>query len=140
MTIICTPLALDAQKAQSLQQSTDLDPVQRIDEDYRVAQSQNSYYIINHFHISKSIKYYFRCVFRTLITRVQLLYILHMNEKNEPVMNDIQILHGAYNIKNWQASEELKELWTYLRDTTDKKIKRLKESIIKFWWLVRVCV
>ena len=34
-----------------------------------------------------------------------------MNENNEPVMNLMQMLLGAYNIKNWQEIEELKELW-----------------------------
>ena len=33
-----------------------------------------------------------------------------MNEKNEPLMNVMQMLHGAYNLKNWQEDEKLKQL------------------------------
>ena len=39
-----------------------------------------------------------------------------MNEKNEPVLNVMQMLHGAYNLQNWQEDEELKQLWSYLQD------------------------
>ena len=37
-----------------------------------------------------------------------------INEKNEPVMNVMQMLHGAYNLQNWQEDSKLKQLWSYL--------------------------
>ena len=62
-----------------------------------------------------------------------------MNEKGEPVKNVMQMLHGAYNIQNWQENEELKELWTYLSATSTGKFKRLEEPIMTRWWLVGAC-
>ena len=59
-----------------------------------------------------------------------------MNEKNEPVMNVMQMLHGAYNIQTWQENDDLKELWTYLRDSTDEDFHRLEEPIVTRWRLV----
>ena len=37
-----------------------------------------------------------------------------MNGKNEPVMNVMQMLHGAFNLQNWQEDRKLKQLWNYL--------------------------
>ena len=52
-----------------------------------------------------------------------------MNENHEPVMNVMQMLHSAYNIPNWQETNELKELWTYVRDATDEEFDRLEDPI-----------
>ena len=54
-------------------------------------------------------------------------------------MNVIQMLHGAYNIQHWQESDELKELWTYLRDATNEEFHRLEEPIMTRWWLLGAC-
>ena len=59
-----------------------------------------------------------------------------VNDKGDPVTNVTQMLHGAYNIQNWQENEELKELWTYLSDTSNEKFRRLEEPIMTRWWLV----
>ena len=63
-----------------------------------------------------------------------------MNEKNEPLMNVMQMLHGAYNLQNWQEDGELKQLWTYLSvDEASQKFKKLEEPIMTRWWLVGAC-
>ena len=33
----------------------------------------------------------------------------------QPIMNCMQMLHGAYNLQNWHETEELNELWDYLQ-------------------------
>ena len=55
-------------------------------------------------------------------------------------MNVMQMLHGAYNLQNWQEDGELKQLWTYLSvDEACQKIKKLEEPIMTRWWLVGAC-
>jgi len=62
-----------------------------------------------------------------------------MNDKGEPLMNVMQMLHGAYNLQNWQEDEELKQLWAYLSEAADEKFKKLEEPIMTRWWLVGAC-
>ena len=63
-----------------------------------------------------------------------------MNEKKEPVMNVMQMLHGAYNLQNWQEDSELKQLWTHLTaDAANETFKKLEEPIMTRWWLVGAC-
>ena len=62
------------------------------------------------------------------------------NEKGEYNMNVMQMLHGAYNLQNWQEDEELKQLWMYLDDDiADFKFKKLEEPILTRWWLDGAC-
>ena len=53
----------------------------------------------------------------------------------------MQMLHGAYNLQNWQESDELKELWEYLALLEDDEVlfKKLEEPIVTRWWLVGAC-
>ena len=37
-----------------------------------------------------------------------------MDDNEGYLMNTMQMLHGAYNIQNWQETEELKDLWTFV--------------------------
>ena len=49
-------------------------------------------------------------------------------------MNVMQLLHGAYNIQNWQEIDELKDLWKYFDDLKDGdaiKFQKLEEPILK---------
>lgn len=64
-----------------------------------------------------------------------------MDEKGEPVMNVMQMLHGAYNLQNWQETEELNQLWEYLQedDVDTIKFRRLEEPVMTRWWLVGAC-
>jgi hypothetical protein len=66
------------------------------------------------------------------------------NEKGEYKMNVMQMLHGAYNIQNWQEVEELKEVWSFVQDADGLLMrltfKRLEEPILTRWWLVGACV
>ena len=50
-----------------------------------------------------------------------------MKEKGEPVMNVMQMLHGAYNLQNWQENEELHMLWQDVQedDVINNKFKIL---------------
>ena len=45
------------------------------------------------------------------------------NDKGEPLVNVMQMLHGAYNLQNCQEDEELKQLWAYLSEAADEKFK-----------------
>ena len=62
-----------------------------------------------------------------------------------PVMNCMQMLHGAYNLQNWHEVDELSELWKYFAANNDdddvltKKFKKLEEPIMTRWWLVGAC-
>ena len=51
------------------------------------------------------------------------------------------MLHGAYNIQNWQKDGKLKELCRYLQELNkeDKIFKKLEDPIATRWWLVAVC-
>ena len=62
-----------------------------------------------------------------------------MNDKGEPLMNVMQMLHGAYNLQNWQKDEELQQLWAYLSEAADEKFKKSEEPIMTRWWLVGAC-
>ena len=62
-----------------------------------------------------------------------------IDDNGNAVMNVMQMLHGKYNIQNWQENKELKELWTYLSDASNEKFKRLEEPIMTRWWLVGAC-
>ena len=62
-----------------------------------------------------------------------------MNDKGEPLMNVMQMLHGAYNLQNWQEDEELKQLWAYLSEDDVVTFKKLEEPIMTRWWLVGAC-
>ena len=55
-----------------------------------------------------------------------------MDDNGAYMMYAIQMLHGVYNIQNWQETEELKELWKYVeRLKVDKmQFTKLDESII----------
>ena len=63
------------------------------------------------------------------------------NNEGEYVMNVMQLLHGAYNIQNWQETEELKELWTYVQqeEIAHELFKKLEEPVLTRWWLVGAC-
>ena len=56
-------------------------------------------------------------------------------------MNMMQMLHGCYNIQNWHESNELKDIWQYVKtkEGTDLKFKKLEEPVLSRWWLVGVC-
>ena len=48
-------------------------------------------------------------------------------------MNVMQLLHGAYNIQNWQEIDELKDLWKYFDDLEDEdamKFQKLEKPIL----------
>ena len=64
-----------------------------------------------------------------------------MDVNQNPVMNVMQLLHGAYNIQNWNEIEELKQLWAYLQgdEVALEKFKRLEEPVMTRWWLVGAC-
>ena len=56
------------------------------------------------------------------------------NENNEPVSNVMQMLHGEYNLQNWQENQELKRLWTYLQDDIhNEKFRKLEEPLMTRW-------
>ena len=48
---------------------------------------------------------------------------------------------GAYNIQNWHKSEEVKKLYTSVRETEglEQEFKRLPEPVLTRWWLVGAC-
>ena len=63
----------------------------------------------------------------------------------QPITNCMQMLHGAYNLQNWHETEELNELWEYLRNNENEsdilttRFKKLEEPIMTRWWLVGAC-
>ena len=62
------------------------------------------------------------------------------DDNNQPIMNCLQMLHGAYNIQNWQEDDELKQLWCHLQDeVANEKFKKLEEPIMMRWWLAGAC-
>ena len=53
------------------------------------------------------------------------------DDNGEYVMNCMQMLHGAYNIQNWEEHDKLKEIYEYLHDEVmDKKLKKLEEPVV----------
>ena len=47
-----------------------------------------------------------------------------LNEKNKPVMSVIKMIHGDYNLQNWQEDGALKKLWAHLsQDTAGENLK-----------------
>ena len=64
------------------------------------------------------------------------------NDSNgEPVMNVMQMLHGAYNLQNWQENGKLKGLWNHIQqqNTTNIKFKKMEEPVLTRWWTVGAC-
>ena len=61
-----------------------------------------------------------------------------MDDNGGYSMNAIQMLHGAYNIQNWQKTEELKDLWIFIEqdELVKTKFKKLEDPITTRWWLV----
>ena len=57
------------------------------------------------------------------------------NEKGKFVMNAMQMIHGAFNIQNWQESEELRGLWKYVHEDEAENIqfKKLEEPVLSRW-------
>eukprot|EP00957_Ditylum_brightwellii_P129258 9860134-Ditylum_brightwellii.AAC.1 len=51
------------------------------------------------------------------------------------------MLHGAYNLQNWQETEDLHELWKYIATVNNKDVQfqRLGEPILTRWLLVGSC-
>lgn len=45
-------------------------------------------------------------------------------------------------MQNWQEKVKLKELWENVQDDNVdyQKFKKLEESILTRWWLIRACV
>ena len=54
------------------------------------------------------------------------------DDKGDFVMNAMQMLHGAFNIQNWQEAEELREIWKYVQDddVNNQKFKKLEEPVL----------
>jgi len=63
------------------------------------------------------------------------------NDNGRYLMNAMQMPHGTYNIQNWQETEELKDLWSFVEEDelVKTKFKKLKEPITTRWWLVGDC-
>jgi len=56
------------------------------------------------------------------------------NDDSKPIINCLQMLHGAYNIQNWQEDDELNRLWSQLQDdVANEKFKKLEEPIMTRW-------
>ena len=53
------------------------------------------------------------------------------DDNGDYVKNVMQMLHGAYNLQNWQETKESKELWKYLSslDNEDITFKNLKSPL-----------
>ena len=62
------------------------------------------------------------------------------DDDSKPIINYLQMLHGAYNIQNWQEDDEIKHLCSHLQDNvTNEKFKKLENLIMTRWWLVGAC-
>ena len=65
-------------------------------------------------------------------------------DENGFKLNCMQMLHGAYNLQNWEEKECLKEMWEFIRDVErgnveDIPFKALSEPVATRWWLVGEC-
>ena len=64
-----------------------------------------------------------------------------VDDEGEYVRNVMQMLHGAYNLQNWQENDELKELWKYLAVLKDEEVRFKKNgrtncySLVACWCL-----
>ena len=60
-----------------------------------------------------------------------------MDDQKNPVMNVMQLLHGAYNIQNWNEVDELREIWDFLQGEGDEVLyepfKRLEKPVMTRW-------
>ena len=63
------------------------------------------------------------------------------DDNGEPVMNVMQMLHGAWNIQNWQEDEELDGLWKIIQEgnATEIKFKKMEQPVLTRWWTVGAC-
>ena len=53
------------------------------------------------------------------------------DESGNYSMTVMQMLHGAYNLQNWQEDDELKLLWSYLSDeVSEKNFRKLEDPIL----------
>lgn len=57
------------------------------------------------------------------------------DDKGEPVMNVMQMLHGAWNIQNWQEDEELDGLWKIIQkgNATEIKFREMEQPVLTRW-------
>ena len=56
-------------------------------------------------------------------------------------MNVMQMLHGAWNIQNWQEDEELDGLWKIIQEgnATEIKFKKMEQPVLTRRWTVGAC-
>ena len=56
------------------------------------------------------------------------------NEKGEDHMNVIQMIHGAYNIQNWQEIDELNDICNYVQhdNVANQKFKLVGACVSSF--------
>ena len=49
------------------------------------------------------------------------------DDDSKLIMNCLQMLHGAYNIQNWQKDDKLKQLWLHLQENVvNENFKKLE--------------
>ena len=46
-----------------------------------------------------------------------------MDDNGGYLMNSMEMIHGAYNIQNWQETEELNDLWSFVEQDELVKTK-----------------
>ena len=55
-----------------------------------------------------------------------LLDVWGTDEKEEFVINIIQMMHGTFNIHKWHGEQKIREIWKYVQDddVSNQKVKR----------------